>query len=167
MEKISGIIKSSPRVQAVDLRESNPVRPGTPAFGRPQGVSSLNKPVNPMETSTRAMSVADDLAAWRAKDLKNASIAADMTKQFFVKPTPSEVEVESAQAPPMRASTLGLVDRPSNPSGFKAEGPGGLKSGTALRSQSFGNFDSIDDEPAMLAQPEGLFPKGSFIDRTA
>lgn len=41
MEKISRILPSNPRVQAVDLKSSAPVRPGTPQFGRPVGISSL------------------------------------------------------------------------------------------------------------------------------
>ena len=41
MEKISGIIPASPRTKAVDTSNSQPARPGAPAFGRPMGKNSL------------------------------------------------------------------------------------------------------------------------------
>lgn len=37
LEKISGILPSSPRTRKVDVSGSQPVRPGAPAWGRPQG----------------------------------------------------------------------------------------------------------------------------------
>lgn len=39
MEKISNIVRGSPRVASVDLKSSSAVRPGTPSFGRPIGES--------------------------------------------------------------------------------------------------------------------------------
>jgi hypothetical protein len=41
MEKLSGILASSPRVKAVDTERSQPARPGAPAFGRKEGRNSL------------------------------------------------------------------------------------------------------------------------------
>ena len=41
MEKISGIVPSSPRVTSVDLQNAGAARPGMPTFGRSVGVSSL------------------------------------------------------------------------------------------------------------------------------
>lgn len=37
MEKISGIIASNARTRSVDVSNSQPVRPGAPAYGRPEG----------------------------------------------------------------------------------------------------------------------------------
>ena len=43
MEKISGIVPSSPRTRKVDVSSSQPVRPGAPAFGRNVGKNSLGE----------------------------------------------------------------------------------------------------------------------------
>ncbi len=41
MEKLSGILPSSPRIKAIDTTKSQPARPGAPAFGRMEGKNSL------------------------------------------------------------------------------------------------------------------------------
>ena len=37
MEKISGIIASNARTRSVDVSNAQPVRPGAPSYGRPEG----------------------------------------------------------------------------------------------------------------------------------
>ena len=175
MDKISSILKSSPRVMAVDMRESGPVRPGTPAFGRMESASAkiaggaaemngeMGREVNPMETAKRANAVAVNLADWRNKDQKQAALAADLSNKFFSKPVVEE-ELENKemgrelQMPALRQMTMS--DRASTPTGFKTDEMNSMRS-LANRSFDAGN------EMSMLAQPEGLYPKGSFIDRTA
>lgn len=120
MEKISGILPSSARVAAVDMKES-PVRPGTPAFGRPQGVGGAQS--IPTNAGGEAMKKASDMFAtqndWRSKDSRQAAIATEVSNSFFMKKV-------SEQSP---------MGTPSS--------------------------------EAPLQQPEGLYPRGSFIDRTA
>lgn len=41
MEKISRILAPSARVMATEISDSQPARPGAPAFGRPMGKNSL------------------------------------------------------------------------------------------------------------------------------
>lgn len=41
MDKISGILASSPRIQRADVSTSQPARPGAPMTGRPEGKNSL------------------------------------------------------------------------------------------------------------------------------
>ena len=170
MDKISSIIHSSPRVQAVDMRESS-VRPGTPAFGRLEGVSALAKASpNLTETAARASAIADDAATWKNKDLKSAAMAAEMTKSFFAKPTPpvpaavAELPQSMPTMKPMAAQTGFFADRESVPAGFKADSPGAFRTTALARMPS---FETSEMEMGPLQQPEGLYPKGSFIDRSA
>lgn len=118
MEKISGILPSSARVASVDLKES-PVRPGTPAFGRPQGAAGKESVTTNGEAMKKASEMFTHQNDWRAKDASRAAMVSEVSNNFFMKrvePTGSET-VAASSAP--------------------------------------------------LQQPEGLYPKGSFIDRTA
>jgi hypothetical protein len=173
VEKISGIIKSSPRVQAVDIRESTGLRPGTPLFGRTEGVSSLAKldaklEVKPeldasFSAAKKATAVTEELAGWKAKDQMRASIAAELSNKFFARPSQNGGEdMGVSAAPPVPVSSFSLplaaFERPSNPSGFKSE---------AMKPLNSQNFNALPDPGPSFAQPEGLFPRGSFIDRIA
>ena len=173
MEKISGIIKSSPRVQAVDMRESSPIRPGTPTFGRPEGVSSLAKSALDADltagSNKRVAAAQEELSGWKAKDQKMASIAAELTNKFFSRPT-SSVGDELAPAGLSESSPsnlpMSVADRPSILSGFKTDSVGTFRTNINTPSRAM-NFNPITDDTPMVAQPEGLFPRGSFIDRIA
>ena len=170
MDKISSIIHSSPRVMAVDMRESS-VRPGTPAFGRLEGVSSLAKAApNLGDTAAKATAIANEATTWKSKDLKSAAMAAEMSKSFFAKtPPPAAPVAEEMNMPsmppmkPMTAQSGFFAERESVPTGFKSESPMAFRSTALARMPSFdaGEMESV------AMQPEGLFPKGSFIDRTA
>lgn len=126
MEKISGIIPSSARVAAVDLKES-PVRPGTPAFGRPQAASgAASVPTNAGGAMEKAADMFSKQTDWRSKDNSRAALVSEVSNAFFMKRT----------EPPAGASAAaGQVAASSN--------------------------------EAPLQQPEGLYPRGSFIDRVA
>ncbi|MDX9731104.1 MAG: hypothetical protein RBT63_04980, partial [Bdellovibrionales bacterium] len=111
MEKISGILPSSSRAKPVDPKEASPVRPGTPSFGRPEGVSSLRK-AKIGETANRAATLASERdslrgvgsrlggsgseavawkdAAWKDKDAQNAEMARELSNRFFISPSVSE-----------------------------------------------------------------------------
>lgn len=201
MDKISGIIPGSARVTAVDLKEASPVRPGTPSFGRPEGVSSLKEAAklaaiqnagsnlgqnfgqnigSNVGTSQKALAAHTEMAGWRAKDAKNAALAAELSERFFIRnqksvePTNTSINSQinnfetQSNLPAFRISERETV---SNPAGFKTDEGGSLLA--AMRTS--GSFPSVQEEsyeesysePDMPLQPEGLYPKGSFIDRSA
>ncbi|MFZ4404386.1 MAG: hypothetical protein ACOYOK_09825 [Pseudobdellovibrionaceae bacterium] len=43
MDKLSLILPNNPRVKNVDTSRSQPVRPGAPTFGRPEGITSSQR----------------------------------------------------------------------------------------------------------------------------
>ncbi len=182
MEKISGILPSSSRVSSVDMKEAAPVRPGTPSFGRPEGVSSLKK-AKIGETASAAASLSRERLDWKSKDMQNAAMARDVADRFFKgnnRAAEAVVDIDSPQAIPFAAVE-------SRPSGFKTEELDRLTgSGMFAGKLEAADTDAIDGiaDPGLSAaslsaasmsdnasaealQPEGLYPKGSFINRLA
>ena len=87
MDKISGIIPSSRRVSSVDLQNAAPVRPGTPTFGRPIGISTLAPELIGTSTAQKALAEFDlQMAPKKSIDPK-ADIVENMSNQFFMKRT--------------------------------------------------------------------------------
>lgn len=171
MDKISGILGSSPRLQAVDLKDS-PVRPGTPSFGRPEGSSALKVASMPAfevpTTAQRGVGAHQELMDWRSKDQRSAAMAAELSNRFFMKPTPvQEQTVDVTNGAGAYASTLpiGFNAVESRPTGFKGDDLMAPRS--TVRPPAPIIDDEDDGDTMELQQPEGLFPKGSFIDRTA
>ena len=106
MEKISGIIPSSPRVTKVDMTDAPGIRATLP---------NADRGIGAMSAMTESV---PGTPAWRSKEARQAALVNDVSNNFFMKTKPEAPEaheVEHHQAP----------------------------------------------------QPEGLFPKGSFIDRSA
>ena len=175
MDKISGIIPSSPRLQSVDLRDAAPVRPGTPSFGRPEGVSSLSTANMPKfevpTTAQRAGGIQMQQMDWRTKDQFKAGIAAELSNRFFMKNDQPAEQIDMSNGAGAYAAGLpvGLNAVSSRPAGFKTED----LSAPSATLKPIRTFDETPEEeeqtsePPQLQQPEGLFPKGSFIDRTA
>lgn len=87
MEKISGIIPSSRRVSSVDLQNANPVRPGTPTFGRPIGISTLAPEILSPSTAQKALAEFDAQMSPRKSIDPKADIVQNMSEQFFMKRT--------------------------------------------------------------------------------
>lgn len=88
MDKISGIIPSSRRVNSVDLQNAAPVRPGTPTFGRPVGISTLAPELYSSTTAQKAIEAFDAELAPRKEPLDpKADIVKTMTDNFFMKRT--------------------------------------------------------------------------------
>jgi len=83
MEKISGIVPASRRVQGVNLKDSQPVRPGVPTFGRPIGVSTLAQ--GGPTTAEKAVAAHNELMARRSGDAHKPQIIEDMADKFFLK----------------------------------------------------------------------------------
>ncbi|MES2964875.1 MAG: hypothetical protein V4760_13370 [Bdellovibrionota bacterium] len=170
MQKISGILASSPRLQSVDMKDAAPVRPGTPLFGRPEGVSSLRAAAVPqMEvptTAQRSVGIQMDQMDWRSRDQHKAAIVQEMSNRFFMKNdkpvVQQEVDVTNGAGAYAGGMPVGLVAVESRPTGFKSDDLTVPRS--SVRPDM--TFDDVEDETTELQQPEGLYPKGSFIDRT-
>jgi hypothetical protein len=84
MEKISGIIKPNARTRAVDVSRSQPVRPGAPTWGRPEG--KVTKPM--IEDKISFSSIAADrpveLATYKnPAESARVKIVNDMADKFF------------------------------------------------------------------------------------
>ncbi len=172
MEKISGIVKTSPRLSSVDLKEAAPVRPGVPAFGRPEGISTLTQQQQSLgmnaslaTTAQKSAGVQAQVLDWRAKDAQNAAIAAEMSNRFFLKNTTTAETVQPGETQALGPMHMAGVS--SKPAGFKSDAM--FKVGPSV-------FAPIADEnvaesegasEVVLQQPEGLYPKGSFVDRNA
>jgi hypothetical protein len=165
---------------SVDMKEAAPVRPGTPSFGRPEGVSSLAVKAPTLTssfetTARRSAGIQSEVLDWRSKEQSQAAIAARMSDSFFMKNrTAAEPVAPSAKEEftmPMIAQNFNPgMNREvkSNPAGFKTDEVGSFRatgaSSSVRPSDVFVVQDSGQEE---LQQPDGLFPKGSFINRTA
>lgn len=168
MEKISGIIKSSPRLQSVDMRDSMPVRPGTPTFGRPVGVSSLTDNQVFNQTSVKANGIQNQMSDWRTKDAEKADIARRVSEGFFGKNRREAEVVVDNDAPTFEdvvSSAMYEAPRESTPAGFKAGSVSAFRGTRDFEAEGPGLTQQ--EETDQLLQPEGLFPKGSFLDRKA
>lgn len=84
VEKISGIVPASARVQGVNIKDSQPLRPGVPTFGRPVGISSLSEGRR-LTTAEKAVAAHEGLMARRSGDAHKPAIVTDMAAQFFMK----------------------------------------------------------------------------------
>ena len=157
MEKISGILKNSPRVQAADLRDANPVRPGTPSFGRPEGVSSLAKSaLTALEVQKPAVAM-ELVQPWKSKDQQQAEIAADLANRFFSKPAMTEPTMSDERRIPPTAVPVDMIPMSIKPFSKQEE----FISPRAM------NFNTLPDPGPLMGQPDGYFPRGSFISRLA
>lgn len=82
MEKISSILKTSPRVQSVDPKGITPVRPGAPGMGRPQGrISSQDR--FSVSDGAKEKAFQETLAARNPREDRHVKIAEDATREFF------------------------------------------------------------------------------------
>lgn len=173
MEKISGIVPNSARLASVDMRDAAPVRPGTPRFGRPEGISSLAQkqqmpaaPTTPDQmmpfgqTAQKAAGLQQQQMTWRTKEAQQAQIAAEMSNRFFMKNDRAAQPVQDFDQSVMVSS----VPVSSNPAGFKTGGTS-FQTSASLRAP-VSQVTGQEEDPITLQQPEGLYPKGSFIDRT-
>ncbi len=145
MEKISGILPKSARVSSVDMKDSAPVRPGTPSFGRPEGVSSLREAAIG-QTASRATKIQSERMDWKTKDMQQAAMARELSDNFF----------RSRVAQPEIAESMGNVSEPV--ATYNAEAVS-----TPVTYAPISGFANTDSEAASEA-PSELYPRGSFID---
>lgn len=153
MEKISGILPKSARVASVDLKESSPVRPGTPTFGRTEGVSSL-RDAKIGQTASRAAKINETQLDWRSKDMQNAATVRDLSDRFF--------KANQRAAEPVQDSR---TDASLNIAPMAAGRPS-VTTGLDLDAVAGGGFQP-DASPVEASQPNGLHPRGSFVDVVA
>jgi len=144
MEKISGILSTSPRMRA-DMSEAQPVRPGTPAFGRPQGVSTLTDQMIQQQMRT-ASSTPRRIAAEEAVSVGPGS-------------NQSAAPVSAASKDEQLAEMAAQI---SNRFFLKNENPviESLKQSTAVEAEP--RVDSVG--ASEVVPVDGPYPKGSFID---
>ncbi|MCB0356251.1 MAG: hypothetical protein KDD40_04550 [Bdellovibrionales bacterium] len=82
MQKISGILPSSSRVTAVDVKEGGVVRPGAPSFGRPMGESNLFKN-SVIRSAHQAIQKQNELWDAREDEQNHSKTIQDMADAFF------------------------------------------------------------------------------------
>jgi hypothetical protein len=144
MDKISGIVPGTARVTSVDMKDAAPIRPGTPGFGRPQGISTLKDQKNLAEVLQRSRQAHDELMASRHRDDGKAALAKDISDKFFMKNNREAspvVDIEPIKNLPMPSYTVDSERYTTENDLVKTPGP---------------------------APVEGvLYPKGSFIDYEA
>jgi hypothetical protein len=148
MQKISGILSASSRVTSVDMKEAPPVRPGTPGFGRPEGVSSLRERPSAVDALRKGRQIQDDLFSARSKESQQAESVAQMSDRFFSRNSREADSVDRTEVLVAIPVAIEMDPAESNPAGFRTD------SVTASLKES-------------ESEPDGLYPRGSFIDKTA
>ena len=100
MEKISGILPSSPRITGADLKNSGVARSGTPSFGRPTN-ESLSQPSGQMtraSTADRAIAELNELQNIRSVQNNDSrvEIVNRIANDFFGKAQASPVKTPAS-----------------------------------------------------------------------
>lgn len=107
MEKISGIVATSPRIKAVDMKKERPVRASAPNFGQPVAESTNRGPVK--HAVVEATRTYNETYGADAKMAREAAIVKRMSEEFFgnqarstdvsAQPAPVVTTAPEAQAP--------------------------------------------------------------------
>jgi hypothetical protein len=141
VEKISHIVRGSPRVASVDLKNAPAVRPGTPSYGRPIGESPAT-PERTLSTASRAAALQTQLNEHRHSD--NDRVVQQMADQFFM----SRIRrpQEEHEFAPSRFETA---------HGSAAD---------ADMEPGEGHTAAADADDVVQRQPEGYKPRGSYVD---
>jgi hypothetical protein len=137
VEKISHIVRGSPRVASVDLKNAPAVRPGTPSYGRPIGESPAS-PERTLSTASRAAALQTQLSEHRHSD--NDRVVQQMADQFF----------------------MSRIRRPQEEHEFA---PSRFEASAADSDMELGEAHTASAEsPDAAQQPEGYKPRGSYVD---
>ena len=95
MDKISSILKTSPRVQSVDPKSITPGRPGAPGMGRPQGRISSQDRFSVSDVA-KEKAFQETLAIRNPREDRHSKIAEQTTREFFeTRFRPDEALVEA------------------------------------------------------------------------
>lgn len=93
MDKISGILPQTPRSAPKRVSDSMPVRPGAPAFGRPEGSAEIRDRVNISSLTDPSI----EMKPYRnPRDAQHVKIAESVTRNFFLTPETEKNQVESS-----------------------------------------------------------------------
>lgn len=167
MEKISGIIPSSARVSSVDLRDSHPVRPGVPSFGRLVGSSPPSQRITRSHLDTMLERPMTDR---EVQQYGKAKIIDDLSSGFFMRRLPEAEASEPASTTHFRAdlpisanASIGAATPKVAIS--SAKGAGYIANGTSIEGVASSNpllVGTSMDDPEMI-EPEFLAP-GSYLD---
>ena len=143
MEKISQVVRGSPRVASVDLKSASAVRPGAPSFGRAVGESSFT-PGRETSTAARATAIAAQMNERRSSAER---VVDEMAERFFMSRmrTPEDVVERSTEA---------AVSGPVESSGAEEV--------VAAADEEFEAEPVPTEDSARRAR--GYMPRGSFID---
>ncbi len=191
MDKISSIIPGTSRVTSVDLKDASPVRPGTPAFGRPEHLpvkAAVEAALAPSGSQSKAANAPTQVPSdsqgndWRSKDAAKAALASKVADNFFSKPSPpppptpkeavpTAAQTDNARSPVVQSNSAQAFAG-AKPEEFTALRDVQMRSAEAppLSAMALLGHDDQEDhieELPRMRQPEGLYPKGSFLDRTA
>lgn len=82
VEKISGIVRGNPRVASADVKNSAPLRPGTPSFGRPVSESAAVAP-RLTSTASRAAALHESIVEGN-KAVSQERVLSRMADDFFM-----------------------------------------------------------------------------------
>lgn len=93
MEKISGVLGSSPRLKSTDLQSSSAIRPGMPTFGRPVGETTIAQRKD-LTTAQKANMIREKMALDKKTRAEVRSIER-MQEQFFL--SKPDIQVQPAK----------------------------------------------------------------------
>lgn len=163
MEKISGIVPSSRRVSSVDLKNSPPVRPGTPSFGRAQGISTLGEQNKPT-TAQLAIAKQDELRNKRSLSEKSPAMVQDMADRFFMQKKKESEKVEDLDinmgwSPSADGATTANIDTRMAPIDMDTQ-----ISEPSVKAKSENFFAKAEAVPI---EEQEFTPPGSYLDVVA
>lgn len=98
VQKISGILPSSARINQVDQKSSPALRPGAPQFGQAELKTKAEPDVKSLTTAQKALGAHKQLMENRKATHKEAQLVQDMADQFFMNrarlPSPQNEEFQ-------------------------------------------------------------------------
>ena len=112
MEKISGIIPANARTRSVDVSNSQPVRPGAPAFGRPEGKVTTAAIEDKISLSGLANDrLLDPVTYKNSAEAAKVKVIKESTQRFFDTRVPQTSAKESEA--PLSEEILEKISDPS------------------------------------------------------
>ena len=95
MEKISGIIAANARTRSVDVSKSQPVRPGAPTYGRPEGKVTKANIEDKISLSAIANERPLETGNYKNTESAKVKIIKDSAQKFFDTRVPQSIAKDS------------------------------------------------------------------------
>ena len=96
MEKISGILAANARTKSVDVSNSQPVRPGAPTYGRPEGKVTKAAIADKISLSSLASERPLTTGTYKnTSDAAKAKVIKESAQRFFDTRIPQNVAKDS------------------------------------------------------------------------